>query len=98
MSIYPNGKLPISAEAQAYHIRRAQILAKTQAAHEAEQRKLLAQDIANAIQAKAPQSKGKSGRHERATGATDKWIAQQFNNYALPLIACSQSDPFPPDV
>ena len=87
MSIYPNGKLPISAEAQAYHIRRAQILALTQAAHEAEQRKLLAQDIANAIQAKAPQSKGKSGRHERAPGVTNKWIAQQFNNYALPLIA-----------
>lgn len=48
MSIYPNGKLPISAEAQAYHIRRAQILAKTQAAHEAEQRKLLVRDITDA--------------------------------------------------
>ena len=33
------------------------------------------------------QSKGKSERRERAQGATDKWIAQQFNNYALPLIA-----------
>jgi len=32
-------------------------------------------------------SKGKSERRERATGVTDKWIAQQFNNYALPLIA-----------
>ena len=50
-------------------------------------RESLAQDIANAIQVKAPQSKGKSGRHERAPGVTDKWIAQQFNKYALPLIA-----------
>lgn len=56
MSIYPNGKMPISAAAQLYHIRRAQIQAEAQAAHEAEQRKLLAQDIANAIQTKAPQN------------------------------------------
>ena len=50
-------------------------------------RESLTQDIANAIQANAPQSKGKGDRHERGKGVTDKWIAQQFNNYALPLIA-----------
>ena len=49
-------------------------------------RESLAQDIANAIQAKAPQSKGKSDRRKRAKGVTDKWIAQQFNQYAQPLI------------
>ena len=29
----------------------------------------------------------KSDKRERAPGVTNKWIAQQFNNYALPLIA-----------
>ena len=33
------------------------------------------------------QSNGKRHRRERAPGVMDKWIAQQFNNYALPLIA-----------
>ena len=61
MSIYPNGKLPISAEAQAYYIRAAQIRAQAQAAHEAEQRKLLAQDIANA----KPPKKEVEWQHER---------------------------------
>ena len=41
--------------------------------------------IAKAIQ--TAQDNSKSDKRERAPGVTDKWIAQQFNNYALPLIA-----------
>ena len=52
MSIFPNGKLPIYADAQLYYIRRARIQADAQAAHEAENRKLMAQEIAKATQAK----------------------------------------------
>lgn len=33
------------------------------------------------------QGNSKSDKRERAPGVTNKWIAQQFNNYALPLIA-----------
>lgn len=51
MSIFPNGKLPIDPAAQAYYIRAAQIRAQVQAAHEAKSRKLMAQEIAKAIQA-----------------------------------------------
>ena len=44
-------KLPIDPAAQAYYIRAAQIRAQAQAAHEAESRKLMAQEIAKAIRA-----------------------------------------------
>ena len=51
MSIFPNGKLPIYADEQLHYIRLAQLRADAQAAHEAESRKLMAQEIAKALQA-----------------------------------------------
>lgn len=61
MSIFPNGKLPIDPAAQAYYIRAAQIRAQVQAAHEAKSRKLMAQEIAKAIQA-TQSGNGASGK------------------------------------
>ena len=51
MSIFPNDKLPTNPAAQLRYIRLAQLRADAQAAHEAESRKLMAQEIAKAIQA-----------------------------------------------
>lgn len=51
MSIFPNGKLPIYVDSQLRYIRLAQIRAEAQATREAESRKLMAQEIAKAIQA-----------------------------------------------
>ena len=51
MSIFPNGRLPTDPDAQVYYIRAAQNRAIVQAADEANRRKLMAQEIAKAIQA-----------------------------------------------
>ena len=92
MSIFPNGKLPIYVDSQLRYIRLAQIRAEAQATREAESRKLMAQEIAKAIQA-TQSGNSKRGRHERAKGVTDKWIAQQFSQYAQPLICrCYRND------